>query len=213
MTAETAILNINEAHMFTGIITATTKVKFTKKIKEGLEVSFKTPKGWGDLVLGESIAVNGVCLTIFALADDEWSTLLMPETLSKTSFQNGMPKLVNLERALPLSDRLSGHIVQGHVDGVGRVTHIEKSDGYVVSVEFPAENTELVIYKGSITIDGVSLTVTQCKENVLSVALIPHTLTATTLGNLQKNDLVNLEFDVIGKYVAKFLAQRSDTKP
>jgi riboflavin synthase len=191
--------------MFTGIINAKTQINNTKKLKDGLEVDFKTPSGWDDLVLGESIAVNGVCLTVASMSEYEWTVLLMPETLAKTSFQKNMPKIVNLERAMPLTERLSGHIVQGHVDGVGKVVKVDPTSGYTISIEFPIENASLVIYKGSITIDGVSLTVTSCKENVLSVALIPHTLETTTLGSLQPDDFVNLEFDVIGKYVAKFL--------
>lgn len=195
--------------MFTGIITAKTKMHYTKQLKEGLEVSFETPKGWDDLVLGESVAVNGACLTVASLTNDQWTVVLMPETLARTSFQKGMPEVVNLERALPLSERLNGHIVQGHVDGVGRVVTVDTDTDYTISVKFPKEDASFVIYKGSITIDGVSLTVASCEDSVLTVALIPHTLGATTLGSLQKNDLVNLEFDVIGKYVAKFLSQKN----
>lgn len=198
--------------MFTGIITAKTKVSYTKQLKEGTEASFKTPEGWDDLEIGESIAVNGVCLTVSSINEREWTALLMPETLSKTSFHKNMPENVNLERALPLNQRLSGHIVQGHVDGVGKIIKVDKTNGYTISIEFPPENASLVIYKGSITIDGVSLTITSCEGNVLKVALIPHTLTTTTLGILQKDDLVNIEFDVIGKYVTKFLTIEAHAK-
>lgn len=192
--------------MFTGIITATTNVNFTKQLKQGRKVGFKKPAGWDDLVLGESIAVNGACLTVESLSDDEWTAVLMPETLAKTSFHDAMPAVVNLERALPLTERLSGHLVQGHVDGVGKVVQVRQNDDYVIAIEFPADQASLVIYKGSITVDGVSLTVSACKRNTLEVSLIPHTLSATTLGRLQLNDAVNLEFDVIGKYVTRFLS-------
>jgi riboflavin synthase len=192
--------------MFTGIITAETQIKQSKQLKQGLEVTFITPKNWDDLKIGESIAVNGVCLTIASMNDTEWTALLMPETLSKTSFKKSIPKTVNLERALPLTERLSGHIVQGHVDCVGKVIELNANEEYLLSIEFPLENSALVIYKGSITINGVSLTVTSSTENVLQVALIPHTLKSTTLGSLKKNDLVNLEFDVIGKYITKYLS-------
>lgn len=195
--------------MFTGIISATAQVIATTQVKDGLQATFEMPSGWDDVVLGESIAVNGVCLTVSALHDGSWSALLMPETLSVTSFHKGMPNSVNLERAMPLTERLSGHIVQGHVDGVGKVVKVDTTDGYEISIEFPAISAGLVVYKGSITIDGVSLTVTKLAKNILRVALIPHTLASTTLGNLQKNDIVNLEFDVIGKYVANLLQQEN----
>ncbi len=191
--------------MFTGIITAKAKVLSQTKVKAGLEVNFARPKGWDDLVLGESIAVNGVCLTVASMTNDTWTALLMPETLSVTAFKDGLPNEVNLERAMPIGERLSGHIVQGHVDGVGEVAKIDKTDGYVISVEFSKDNASLVIYKGSITVNGVSLTVTECTNSSLSVALIPHTLEHTTLGLLKQGSLVNLEFDVIGKYVARFM--------
>lgn len=198
--------------MFTGIITAKAQVNYAKQLKEGMEVSFERPKGWDDLEIGESIAVNGVCLTISSMTSSEWTAFLMPETLSVTSFGSGMPPVVNLERALPLSYRLSGHIVQGHVDGIGTVQKINKEDGYVISIEFDAQYAGLVIYKGSVTINGVSLTVSACHDNVLEVSIIPHTLSETTLGDLKEGDHVNLEFDVIGKYVANILKQEPYAK-
>lgn len=191
--------------MFTGIITATTPVKHVERLDGGLKITFQTPKGWNDLVLGESIAINGACLTVAELGDSTFTMFLMPETLDKTSFKNKVPEVVNLERALALGDRLGGHMVQGHVDGVGKVTSVDATDGYTIEVKFPAENEPFVIHKGSITIDGVSLTVASCKDNSLRVALIPHTLAHTTLGRLQAGDAVNLEFDLLGKYIAKML--------
>jgi riboflavin synthase len=198
--------------MFTGIITAKAQVNYAQQLKEGMKVGFKTPEGWGDLEMGESIAVNGVCLTIDSITSDEWTAFLMPETLAVTSFGRGMPTMVNMERALPLSHRLSGHIVQGHVDGTGTVTQINKDDGYVLSIEFDGQYAGLIIHKGSVTIDGVSLTISACHGNVLEVSLIPLTLSETTLGDLQIGDLVNLEYDVIGKYVANILKQENHAK-
>lgn len=113
-----------------------------------------------------------------------------------------------MERSLSAKDRFGGHFVQGHIDDVGTVTKVNQDNGYTVSVEFPAVFAELVIYKGSITINGASLTVTDIHDNVLSVALIPHTLEHTTLGALKPGDKVNLEFDMLGKYVAKIMASR-----
>lgn len=198
--------------MFTGIITATAKVTHTKKLEDGIEVVFTRPKNWDDVVIGESIAVNGVCLTVTDLSKDSWSAVMMPETLAKTSFKTFVPKRVNIERAMQFSERLSGHIVQGHVDTTGTVSKIDTSDGHVVSVEFANKYRNLVIDKGSITIDGVSLTVTNCRRNTLQVALIPHTLDSTTLSDLQEGDRVNLEFDVIGKYVAKIIDKQNNAK-
>ena len=199
-------------NMFTGIITAKAQVNYAKQLKEGMKVGFKTPEGWGDLEIGESIAVNGVCLTIDSITSDEWTAFLMPETLAATSFGGGMPAVVNMERALPLSHRLSGHIVQGHVDGTGKVMRINNDNGHVVSIAFDDKYAGLVIHKGSVTINGVSLTISAVRENVLEVSLIPLTLSETTLGDLRDGDLVNLEFDVIGKYVANILKQENHAK-
>lgn len=189
--------------MFTGIITATTQINASKELQQGLKLTLKKSRGWDDLVLGESIAVNGVCLTISDLREGEWDTVLMPETLEKTIFGRYIPDLVNLERALPVGERLGGHIVQGHVDTIGTVEAIDKADGYRVTISFDKSFNNLVIDKGSITINGVSLTVTATSNNQLSVALIPHTLKNTTLSSLTKGSIVNLEFDILGKYILK----------
>ncbi len=194
--------------MFTGIITNTTPITKQLPSNDGLTLTFKRPSGWDDIELGESIATDGACLTVAALSKDTYDCYLMQETLNKTSFGSNVPKRVNLERSLSVSDRFSGHFVQGHVDGVGKIANVDKSNGCVVSVEFPVEFANIVIYKGSITINGVSLTVAKVVDNVLSVALIPHTLKETTLGELTNGDAVNLEFDVIGKYVAKIIANQ-----
>ena len=160
--------------------------------------------------LGESVATNGVCLTVAAIRETEYDCVAMPETLAKTSFGKQLPERVNLERSLTVKDRFGGHFVQGHVDGVGTVTVIDQSDGWRLSIKFDPANRELVIYKGSITIDGVALTITAVKEDELQVALIPHTLEQTTIGSLHVDDQVNLEFDVLGKYVINSLKVRGD---
>jgi len=191
--------------MFTGLITATTRVKESERLEHGLEMTFATPSGWDDLAIGESIATNGVCLTVAAIGQDDYSVFLMTETLSKTSFGSQVPDVVNLERSLQLGQRLGGHIVQGHVDCVGRVKKVGQDEGYTLEIEFPEEHSNLVIPKGSIAIDGVSLTVAECAKNRLTVALIPHTLEYTTLGSLKEHDPVNLEFDMLGKYVVNLI--------
>jgi riboflavin synthase len=187
--------------MFTGIISDVTSMKVSEESKDGLVLTFKKPSGWDDLKIGESIATNGVCLTITALRPTEYDCFVMPETLEKTSFGSSLPTEVNLERALQIGDRLDGHFVQGHVDGIGTVTNIDTKDGYRITISFDPPCRKYVIYKGSITIDGVALTVVAVEDATLEVAIIPHTLEHTTLHNLQKGDPVNLEFDVIGKYV------------
>lgn len=166
-----------------------------------MTLTFDRPASWSDLALGESIATNGICLTVAALRDNEYDCVVIPETLDRTSFGKKLPEKVNLERALLLSSRLDGHFVQGHVDDIGRVSSIDSSDGERITITFDPQNSKFVVYKGSITIDGVALTVAAVIEDSLTVALIPHTLENTTIPTLKIDDVVNLEFDVIGKYV------------
>lgn len=191
--------------MFTGIVTAVAPVIKSRQDKGGLTLTLKKPAGWDDLELGESIATNGVCLTVSAIREGEYDTFLMPETLEVSAFGAAIPKEVNLERSLSAKDRFGGHFVQGHVDGVGEVTKVEPGEDHRLSVTFPPEGQTLVMYKGSITINGVSLTVAGVQDSVLTVALIPHTLEHTTLDSLKVGDKVNLEFDMIGKYIENIM--------
>lgn len=194
--------------VFTGIITQTAAVRRHAPDENGLVLTFARPASWIDLELGESIATNGACLTVAALRDDEYDCHLMSETLEKTTFGLAVPETVNLERSLSVADRFGGHFVQGHVDGMGRVSSIDKADGWVVNIEFAPEFAPLVIPKGSICVDGASLTVASTHGHRLSVALIPHTLEHTTLGKLRTGHVVNLEFDMVGKYIAKMMEAR-----
>lgn len=186
--------------MFTGIITNTTEIKGSQSDVHGMRLKFKKPQGWDDLRLGESVNTNGVCLTVAKIRPNDYECFLMPETLKKTSFGVKVPKQANLERALGAGDRFGGHFVQGHIDGIGTVSKIDKDDGWRIYVDFPKEFRELVIPKGSITINGVSMTIAELDGASLSVAVIPHTLEHTTLDSLAVGDAVNLEFDMIGKY-------------
>jgi riboflavin synthase len=192
---------ILKSTMFTGIISDTSAVHASKPTDEGMTVTFDRPASWTDLKEGESINTNGVCLTVAAIREREYDCFVVPETLSRTSFGKGLPKKVNLERALALNGRLDGHLVQGHVDGVGHVTASGDSGGPRLHIAFDPKSRHLVIEKGSITIDGVSLTVAALTDATLVVALVPYTLEHTTLGELSVGDTVNLEFDIIGKYV------------
>ena len=191
--------------MFTGIISHTTEIKKAKKVSAGLTITFKRPRQWTDLVLGESVSVNGACLTVEGLNSNDFSCILMPETLKKTTFGELMPSIVNLERALKVGDRLSGHFVQGHIDCVGKVLSTKKVGANEITIGFPGKFNNFVIDKGSITVNGVALTIVETEKNCLTVALIPYTLQHTNLGNLKVGDRVNLEFDMLGKYAAKAL--------
>ena len=164
-----------------------------------------------DAAVGASVAVNGVCLTVVERSPGHLAFDLSEETLLRTSFARlaeGDP--VNLERPLTLSSRLGGHIVQGHVDGVGEVTGIERSDdgGALLTVRAPADIRRLLVHKGSVCVDGISLTVAALSREGFSVALIPHTMEVTTLGSARAGDPVNLEVDVIAKYVEALLEGR-----
>lgn len=196
--------------MFTGIVTAITNVKTSQPTDSGMLLTFDRPNDWNDLVLGESISTNGVCLTVAAIRDNEYDCFVVPETISKTSFQVGVPERVNLERSLKVSDRFGGHFVQGHVDGVGTITAVDTSDGWRMTVQFKSIFRDLVIYKGSISIDGVALTIAAVHDDSLEVALIPHTLEHSTISDRKVSDLVNLEFDVLGKYVLNSVKVRTD---
>jgi riboflavin synthase len=161
-----------------------------------------------DAVIGDSIAIHGVCLTVVDLGGERLSFDLSAETLARTNLGSlGPGDEVNLERPATLAGRLGGHLVQGHVDGVAEVIAVrpEGEDGVRLSVRLPRELLRHVVEKGSITLDGVSLTVAALDGDVIDIALIPHTLRATTLGSARENDRVNVEVDIVAKYVARNL--------
>jgi riboflavin synthase len=196
--------------VFTGIISQIVTVLRHTTVENGLVLTFSRPREWNDLVLGESIASNGACLSVSEIRPNEYDCYLMGETLGKTTFGKSLPKRVNLERAMGVSDRFGGHFVTGHVDGIGTVVAIDKAAGWDMRIKFSHEFAGLVILKGSICIDGVSLTVSEVAGDTLGVSLIPHTLANTTLGELKLGDSVNLEFDMIGKYIANIMEARQD---
>ena len=195
--------------MFTGLVETTGTVASVVNSGNGIRLSVK-PASSLDLQLGDSISVNGVCLTV-TKHGAEISFDVSPETLKSTNLGAlNVGDRVNLERALRLSDRLGGHIVTGHVDGIGVIKEKRKAGEYTFyTFEAPSEILKYIVKKGSITVDGISLTVVDLDARTFHVAIIPHTLTATNLGEKGPGDRVNLEADIIGKYVERLLGKKT----
>ncbi|HIS37484.1 TPA: riboflavin synthase [Candidatus Scatousia excrementigallinarum] len=194
--------------MFTGIVEEIGIVRgFTKK-SHGADIVVKCQKVLKDTVIGDSISINGCCQTVVALDDCTFTANVSDETMKISTlgnFQSG--DLVNLERALTPISRMGGHIVQGHVDCTGKFLRFEKlSDFYNLTFEIPHAESKYVVYKGSIAINGVSLTVAEINGNIFKTAIIPHTYETTTLHTLKSGDNVNIETDILGKYIEKFLS-------
>ncbi len=191
--------------MFTGIIETVGKVGSIEHKDDKARMRIDTDSEFGDFELGESIAVNGVCLTVADAEPNAFSVDMTTETLSRTSFQQVKDgTTVNLERALTPNKSMSGHFVLGHVDQVGSIVNIEKKTGEVLfRFQHPPELAPYIIEKGSIAIDGISLTVFDCRDNQFSVSVIPFTWEHTNLNARKAGDSVNLECDMIGKYVLK----------
>lgn len=201
--------------MFTGIIEGKGKLLEKRGSGGGLKFSFESAFDLNDPVEGESIAVNGSCLTAFDIDGRRFSVDISPESISRTTLgQMAVGAVVNLERALKLSDRLGGHLVSGHVDCIARVEDIRRDGDFTIfSFVLLKKLGRYLIEKGSVTIDGVSLTINSCEGENFSVSIIPHTLQTTTLGHLKKGSTTNIEVDIIGKYVEKLLtAGRDDTR-
>ena len=194
--------------MFTGIIEGLGEIRGLERSGGGLKIRLTPPFSAQELTLGESVAVNGVCLTVTHIDGQTATFDISPETISRTTLGGLKPgDRVNVERALRASDRLGGHIVSGHVDGVGRVlSRRSQGDFLFYEVQIPSELSRYVIQKGSIAIDGISLTVNDIRDHRLSLAIIPHTASLTTIGYRQPGDLVNIEVDIIGKYIEKLLS-------
>ena len=194
--------------MFTGIVEELGRVAAVQEQGDAIRITVRAGTVLDGTGLGDSIAVNGCCLTVSAIDGDTWTADVMQETLDKTSLHGveaGDP--VNLERAVTVDKRLGGHIVQGHVDGVGEILRRSPSEHWeVVEVSMPPAFGRYLVDKGSITVDGVSLTVVEAKDVSFTVSLIPETLARTTLGGRRPGDRVNLEVDVIAKHVEKLLA-------
>lgn len=199
--------------MFTGIIQAIGKVREPQKLGDGLHLIIVTPEGFLDgEKIGDSIAVNGACMTIVAMKDREFEIDVSGESLSKTTGLDTFGN-VNLEKAMRLGDRVDGHLVSGHVDGVGQVESLDKvAESYKLVIRAPLKLSAFLAYKGSIAVNGVSLTVNEVEDTAMgarfSINLIPHTMEVTTLGELKPQSWVNLEVDMIARYVERMMKLR-----
>lgn len=194
--------------MFTGIIEEKGRIIAIRRGVRSSVLQIAGQKIFGDLKLGDSVAVNGVCLTVTDMADSTFTADVMSETLSRSSLGELKPgSPVNLERAMAADGRFGGHIVSGHIDGVGTITKVRRDDNAVwYTVKAPEKLMRYIVEKGSIAIDGISLTVARADREEFSVAIIPHTLRETVLESKGVGSIVNLENDVVGKYVERFLA-------
>ncbi|MBI4754719.1 MAG: riboflavin synthase [Betaproteobacteria bacterium] len=196
--------------MFTGIVAATGHISHVHANPDGLRLTITTPMDLGDVQPGDSIAVNGVCLTAVELSGDRFVVDVSRETLNCTAGLDGT-RDVNLEKALRLADRLGGHLVSGHVDGVGTVRSMtQRGESWELVIRAPRDLAGYLARKGSVTVNGVSLTVNRVEDRAegcdFSINLIPHTLEMTTLGQLAAGSRVNLEIDLIARYVERMLS-------
>lgn len=194
--------------MFTGIVQEVGKVIESKSLNGGGK-EMRISCSFADTChVDESISINGACHTVTAFDDHSFTVQSVEETLRKTSMgELGKDSPVNLERSMTLSKGIEGHLVQGHVDTTGTIKHIEKEEtGWLLTIRFPDEFNNMIVGRGSITVEGISLTIAREEENQFVIAIIPYTWEHTNLKNKEVGDSVNLEFDVIGKYVVKYLA-------
>jgi riboflavin synthase len=195
--------------MFTGIVAAVGKITNTSRGRGSLRVGVERPRGW-NIALGDSININGVCSTVSRLTTKTFDVEYMPETLKiTTALLLTKSTSVNLERSLKVSDRLDGHFVQGHIDTTGTVLNIERNDdSAIMKITFPQRYKKFIAKKGSICVNGVSLTVVETGARWFSVSLVSYTLKHTTMQTLVKNDKVNIEIDMLARYLKALLAKK-----
>ena len=204
--------------MFTGIVEEVGKIVSVKKGAQSLLLTIGGNTIFDDLKIGDSVAVNGVCLTATTIGNYQFTADVMPESISMTTFTNlKVNQPVNLERAMAANGRFGGHIVAGHVDGTGRIVSMKRTDNAIVfTISAPKSIMDYVIYKGSITIDGISLTIMRRTNSSFSVSIIPHTLGETILGFAHIGTEVNLETDIAGRYIRHFMnlgSEPTEDKP
>lgn len=190
--------------MFTGIIETLGRIKSIDKEKENIHISISSDIT-NELKIDQSVAHNGICLTVVAIENNCYTVTAIKETIEKTNLGHwNTGDVVNLERAMRLGDRLDGHIVQGHIDQIGTCVRVENANGsWYYTFQYDSSLNNITIEKGSITVNGVSLTVVNSKRNEFSVAIIPYTYEHTNFHTIKEGTVINLEFDVIGKYVSR----------
>ena len=200
--------------MFTGIVEGVGNVMMVEFRGQGRRLALSVPLSLTDMQLGDSINVNGACLTVVEISGEVIHVDLSSETLQRSTLSDIKEgNSVNLERALRLSDRLGGHIVTGHVDGIGTIAELHKQRDFLqIKIRVPQSVSKYVVQKGSIAVDGTSLTVNEIKGDVIELTLIPFTLEKTVLINKRVGDRVNLESDILGKYVEKMMDRSSSEK-
>ena len=199
--------------MFTGIIEETGEIKKVLPIAGGKRIYISASKILDDVSIDDSVCINGVCFTVIKKENDGFWIDAVGETLKKTTFSNlRYPSLVNLERSLRLNDRLGGHFVQGHVNGIGTISEIVKrGENYLLKIDVPESLEKYLINEGSIAIDGISLTIAFTEKDRVNISIIPHTWQNTTLQFKNIGDSVNIEVDVIAKYVEKLITKNKIT--
>lgn len=186
--------------MFSGIVEACASIILAERSSQLVKITVEKPSSWDDLKIGDSVAINGVCLTVEAFNDEYMAFALAPETLKVTGWTPRDRELVNLERSLRMGDRIHGHIVNGHVDDIGRVSHLEEgNDTRIIMIETNEKFRPFVWRKGSVAVNGVSLTINETEANTFQVCLIPETLKRTNLSKLKIGDKVNLEADAMAR--------------
>lgn len=190
--------------MFTGIIETLGRIKSIDKEQENIHISISSDIT-NELKIDQSVAHNGICLTVVAIENDCYTVTAIKETIEKTNLGHwNIGDVVNLERAMRLGDRLDGHIVQGHVDQIGKCVRVDNANGsWYYTFQYDSSLNNITIEKGSITVNGVSLTVVNSKRNEFSVAIIPYTYEHTNFHTIKEGTVINLEFDMIGKYVSR----------
>ncbi len=195
--------------MFSGIVETTGKMTKVEQTADGAKLTLTSTIPSAEVSLGESICINGACMTVTAIGDTGLSFDVSAESLRRTNLGELQPgHLVNLERSLRMNERLSGHIVSGHVDGVGWVRSIQpEGDSFLYTFEIPPELSRYLVEKGSVAVDGISLTVFHCQPTSFTCAIIPHTHAVTTLHAKNPGDKVNIECDMQGKYIEKFVSE------
>ena len=199
--------------MFTGIIEELGEVSRLQKREKSFKISIRASLILEDMKLGDSISTNGLCLTVSEFNQKEFTADIMPESLNRSNLGTlNVGAKVNLERAMPLNGRFGGHIVSGHIDGVGQILEVKKEENAIwFEIKTSLNLMRYIVEKGSITIDGISLTVAQVKSKSFSVSIIPHTLKETIMAYKKVGDTVNLENDILGKYIEKLWGDSSSS--